>query len=162
MAHKTLHRKQNMEKHQSRSMPKPEVHVQCQNRKCTFNAKNRKLTYNDINMIVKFVQLLLYLRTKLKKTQKPFKTYLIIYNINLRTKDKRYLQILDMKVITINTLLKQLNKLPSLHFILFLSLYLYLYRYVVVSNSGLISNGRESTVDLLTVCESRFEALNIS
>ena len=100
--------------------------VQCQNRKCTFNAKNRKLTYNDINMIVKFVQLLLYLRTKLKKTQKPFKTYLIIYNINLRTKDKRYLQILDMKVITINTLLKQLNKLPSLHFILFLSLYLYL------------------------------------
>ena len=100
--------------------------VQCQNRKCTFNAKNRKFTYNDINMIVKFVQLLLYLRTKLKKTQKPFKTYLIIYNINLRTKDKRYLQILDMKVITINTLLKQLNKLPSFHFILFLSLYLYL------------------------------------
>jgi Ni/Co efflux regulator RcnB len=28
MAHKTLHRKQNMEKHQSRSMPKPEAYVQ--------------------------------------------------------------------------------------------------------------------------------------
>ena len=30
IAHKILHRIQNMEKHKSCSMPKPEVHVQCQ------------------------------------------------------------------------------------------------------------------------------------